>query len=108
VVHGWSLPPYFADGAAPDQVLNEELAHAETSAIESALAPWREKFSGVEVIEQNAIGNAGSHLVDAAADASLVVVGRRIRHAPIGTRIGPVTHAVLHHSTAPVAVIPHN
>jgi hypothetical protein len=85
VVHGWSLPPYFADGAAPDQVLNEELAHAETSAIESALAPWREKFSGVEVIEQNAIGNAGSHLVDAAADASLVVVGRRIgtlRSAP--------------------------
>lgn len=108
VVHGWSLPPYLAYGAAADQILNEELAHQETGAVEAALAPWREKFPGVEVIEQNAIGNAGGHLVDAAADASLVVVGRRIRHTPIGARIGPVTHAVLHHSTAPVAVIPHD
>ncbi|MCX4648585.1 hypothetical protein OG456_40800 [Streptomyces sp. NBC_01446] len=25
----------------------------------------------------------------------------------LGTHIGPVTHAVLHHATAPVAVVPH-
>jgi nucleotide-binding universal stress UspA family protein len=49
-----------------------------------------------------------SHLVDASREASLVVVGRRIRRGALGTHIGPVTHAVLHHSIAPVAVVPHN
>lgn len=48
-----------------------------------------------------------NHLVDASRKASLVVVGRKIRRSPIGAHIGPVTHAVLHHSTAPVAVVAH-
>ncbi|MDQ0958078.1 nucleotide-binding universal stress UspA family protein [Streptomyces sp. B4I13] len=107
VVHGWSLPPYFGYGLAADPALDSELTQQEKSAVAEALAPWREKFPGVEVVEQTAIGNAGAHLVDAARDASLVVVGRRIRRTPLGARIGPVTHAVLHHAKAPVAVIPH-
>jgi nucleotide-binding universal stress UspA family protein len=108
VVHGASLPPYYVYGLAADPALGGELAREEASAVDAALAPWREKFPGVEVVEQAAIGNAGGHLVDAAADASLVVVGRRIRRTPLGAHIGPVTHAVLHHATAPVAVVPHN
>jgi nucleotide-binding universal stress UspA family protein len=108
VVHGWSLPPFYAYGAAMDQTLDDGLAEQETTAVATALAPWREKFPGVAVVEQTAVGNAGGHLVDAARDASLVVVGRRIRRTPLGAHIGPVTHAVLHHSTAPVAVVPHD
>ncbi|MDX2530961.1 universal stress protein [Streptomyces europaeiscabiei] len=107
VVHGWSLPPYFAYGLPSDPELNAELAREEASAVEAALAPWREKSPGVEVVEQTSVGSAGDHLVEAARGASLVVVGRRIRRTPLGARIGPVTHAVLHHATAPVAVIPH-
>jgi nucleotide-binding universal stress UspA family protein len=107
VVHGWSLPPYFAYGLSADPALGSELAQQEKSAVAEALAPWLKKFPGVEVVEQTAIGNAGDHLVDAARDASLVVVGRHIRRTPLGVRIGPVTHAVLHHAKAPVAVIPH-
>jgi nucleotide-binding universal stress UspA family protein len=61
----------------------------------------------VEVVEQTAVGSAGAHLVDAAADASLVVVGHRVRHTPQAFHLGPVIHAVLHHATAPVAVVPH-
>lgn len=45
--------------------------------------------------------------MDASKDASLLVVGRRVRRAAIGTRIGPVTHAVLRHAAVPVAVVPH-
>ncbi|WP_329267857.1 universal stress protein [Streptomyces sp. NBC_01451] len=108
VVHGWSLPSYFADGPGADQGLTGELDRKEESTVEAVLAPWREKFPGVEVVGQTAVGSAAGHLVDASADASLVVVGRRIRHAPVGARIGPVTHAVLHHATAPVAVVPHH
>ncbi|GAA3791428.1 universal stress protein [Streptomyces phyllanthi] len=108
VVHGWSLPPYVAYDPAADPGLNDELARQDRNAVDAVLAPWREKFPGVEVDEQTAIGNAGAHLADAAADASLVVVGRRIRRTPLGAHIGPVTHAVLHHATAPVAVVPHD
>ncbi|MFE7761030.1 universal stress protein [Streptomyces sp. NPDC057438] len=107
VVHGWSQPPYFAYGLPLDPVVNAELAREEASAVEAAMAPWREKFPNLEVVEQTLVGSAGDHLVDAAREASLVVVGRRIRRTPLGARIGPVTHAVLHHATAPVAVIPH-
>jgi nucleotide-binding universal stress UspA family protein len=47
-------------------------------------------------------------LIGASRTASLVVVGRRVRHHPSGAHIGPVTHAVLHHATAPVAVVAHD
>jgi nucleotide-binding universal stress UspA family protein len=46
-------------------------------------------------------------LVNAAHDASLVVVGRRIRTSSLGAHIGHVAHAALHHITTPVAVVAH-
>ncbi|MFK0113412.1 universal stress protein [Streptomyces sp. NPDC091217] len=108
VVHGWN-PPYYYDtyGVATDLGLREELARQESTALTEALRAWREKFPAVEIIEQSHYGTPGSHLVDASREACLVVVGRRTRRGPLGTRIGSVTHTVLHHSTAPVAVVPH-
>ena len=47
-------------------------------------------------------------LVHSAADADLVIVGRRLRRAPLRAHIGPVAHAVMHHSAAPVAVARHD
>ncbi|WP_369221198.1 universal stress protein [Streptomyces sp. R39] len=72
------------------------------------LGPWRAKFPGVEVTEESVVGDAGAHLADASHTASLVVVGRRIRRAALGSHIGPVAHAVLRHAAAPVAVVPHD
>ncbi|GAA3775856.1 universal stress protein [Streptomyces chiangmaiensis] len=108
VVHGWN-PPYYYDtyGVATDLGLREELARQESTALTEVLRPWREKFPAVEIIEQSHYGTPGNHLVDASREACLVVVGRRARRSPLGTHIGSVTHAVLHHSTAPVAVVPH-
>ncbi|MFE2675411.1 universal stress protein, partial [Streptomyces hygroscopicus] len=71
------------------------------------LSPWRAKFPGVEVSEQAVVGSPAGHLVDASAGAALMVVGRFTHGPRPGPRIGPVTHAVLHHSAAPVAVIAH-
>lgn len=71
------------------------------------LRPWRQKFPDVEVVEESRYGSAAEVLLDAAQAASLLVVGRRVRRDPFGAHIGHVTHAVLHHSTAPVAVVPH-
>ncbi|MFE2144262.1 hypothetical protein ACFXA3_21435 [Streptomyces sp. NPDC059456] len=37
-----------------------------------------------------------------------VVAGRRNHRPAPGARTGPVTHAVMHHSTSPVAVVAHD
>ncbi|MDX3763158.1 universal stress protein [Streptomyces mirabilis] len=108
VVHGWNEPPYIAYGLPPDLELNARLGAEEAAAVSEVLRPWRQKFPTVDVVEDSLSGKAADHLVDASAEASLVVVGRRIRRSPLGAHIGPVTHAVLHHATAPVAVVPHD
>lgn len=109
VVHSWKPPPSsYAYGDAFDIEPNAELGAQVRRRLADVLRPWRSKFPGVEVNEQALIGTAGSHLVDASRDAALVVVGRRNRRTPFGNHIGPVTHAVLHHVAAPVAVVPHD
>ncbi|MFD5625234.1 universal stress protein [Streptomyces sp. NPDC127072] len=107
VVHGWNPPPYYAYGLSSDLGLQTELSQQEATVLTEVLRPWRQKFPAVEVIEESRYGTAAIHLVDASREASLVVVGRRVRRSPLGARIGPITHAVLHHATAPVAVVPH-
>ncbi|MFF3403660.1 universal stress protein [Streptomyces sp. NPDC002659] len=108
VVHGWNLPPYFAYGVPADPRMNAQLAAQEADSLAEALRPWRQKFPAVEVVERSRPGKPANHLVDASRDAALVVVGRRTRRSPLGAHIGPVTHAVLHHATSPVAVVPHD
>ncbi|MFF3455242.1 universal stress protein [Streptomyces sp. NPDC002730] len=101
VVHGWTMPPVCTHYAAVDA--GEEIAQA----LSDMLMPWRQKFPAVNVVEQAQFGRASRQLVYESADAELVVIGRRIQDAPLAAHIGPVTHAVLHHSAAPVAVIAH-
>lgn len=107
VVHGWNIPPYYAHGLSVDLELHGSLAAAQTTALTEVLRPWRKKYPDVKVTEESHYGTPAGHLVDVSREASLVVVGKRIRRNPVGAHIGPITHAVLHHSTAPVAVVPH-
>ncbi|AZP15412.1 universal stress protein [Streptomyces aquilus] len=107
VVHGWNPPPYYAYRLPADLEYHGELSTQQAKALTETVLPWRRKYPTVEVVEESHWGRAGNFLMDASRDASLVVVGRRIRRSPFGAHIGPVTHAVLHHSAAPVAVVPH-
>ncbi|MFJ1967315.1 universal stress protein [Streptomyces sp. NPDC087903] len=107
VVHGWNPPAAYGYGAVMDSGLDAELAEETRHGLSDVLRPWKDKFPGVAVREQAVVGSAGRHLVQASRDASLVVVGRKRRQAVVGGRIGPVTHAVLQHAVAPVAVVPH-
>ncbi|MCT7354199.1 universal stress protein [Streptomyces sp. 15-116A] len=108
VVHGWNLPPYFAYGLPADLEFNAELGRQEAAALTAVLRPWRQKYPDVEVVEESRSGSPANHVIDASREASLVVVGRRVRRSPFGVHIGPVTHAVLHHAAAPVAVVAHD
>jgi nucleotide-binding universal stress UspA family protein len=108
VVYGWNLPPYYAYGFALDAGLHEELSLQETDSLTEALRPWQQKHPAVEVVLEPRVGSAADHLVDASREASLVVIGRRIRRGALGAHIGPVAHGVLHHSIAPVAVVSHD
>ncbi|MET8953680.1 universal stress protein [Streptomyces sp. NPDC004393] len=107
VVRAWSLPPVFAYSPASLKLLDEAggLEPYERKALDEALRPWRERFPDVPVTEHVEMGSAGQVLLEAAAGAQLVVVGR---HAslPVGPRIGSVAHALLHHAPCPVAVVP--
>ncbi|WP_234532530.1 universal stress protein [Streptomyces shenzhenensis] len=90
-----------------DAELQDDLERSHRAALAEALRPWRGKFPGVDVIEASRCGSAAQAVVNASRDASLAVVGRRIRTGPLGAHIGHVTHAALHHISAPVAVVAH-
>ncbi|WP_330340223.1 universal stress protein [Streptomyces sp. NBC_00557] len=108
VVHAWNPPPYYAYGMALEPAVEREMAKGDATILSEVLRPWRQKYPDVEVVEQSDFGSPSLLLIDASREASLVVVGRRIRRSSVGAHIGTVTHAVLHHSTAPVAVVAHD
>ncbi|MFS4105300.1 universal stress protein [Streptomyces sp. NPDC004684] len=107
VLHGWSEPSY-PYGMGPDVEALRMVERGDVDALTEVLQPWRHKHPDVKVIVESRTGGRSAALIDASREASLVVVGRRVRRSALGARIGPVAHAVLHHSTAPVAVVAHD
>jgi nucleotide-binding universal stress UspA family protein len=96
VVHAWRRPP----GADParDGELDQEAGRA----VRRVLDPWRGRHPSVRVTVRTGFGAAAGRLVDAAAEASLLVVGRGAARGGIGG----VTRTVLRHCAVPVAVVP--
>ncbi|GGW30629.1 universal stress protein [Streptomyces griseoloalbus] len=107
-VRAWTLPPVFAYSPASLQLLDEAggLEPYERKGLAAALAPWRERYPDVHVVEHVEMGSAGQVLLSVAGTAQLMVVGRRARRTAVGARIGSVAHGVLHHADCPVAVVP--
>ncbi|MFG2269662.1 universal stress protein [Streptomyces chartreusis] len=108
VVHAWQTPS--PPGLGPGEVglvNGPEQADEWLAFLTAVLNQWRDKYPEVEVAETVTEGRARSVLVRAATGASLLVVGRRMTERPAGPRIGPITHAAIHHAGCPVAVVPH-
>ncbi|MFJ8944911.1 universal stress protein [Streptomyces sp. NPDC102395] len=110
VVRAWTLPPLFSYSPASLKLLDDAggLEPYERKALTEALAPWRERFPDVPVVEHVEIGSAGQVLLSVSGRAQLMVVGRRAHRTAVGARIGSVAHGVLHHADCPVAVVPHD
>ncbi|WP_329461979.1 universal stress protein [Streptomyces sp. NBC_01431] len=106
-VRAWRCPahehvdhPLIADDAS--QVHEER---ASTLLADALREPVRD-HPGVVVRQRPVEGPAHRVLVDASADADLVVVGALRRPGHFGLQLGRIAHALLHHSQCPVAVIP--
>jgi nucleotide-binding universal stress UspA family protein len=106
VVHTWTLPPlrgYLTSARTPADTAEQE--DAKWRSLAAILQPWRHKFPETTVSEQVLYGHAGYHLLQASTRAGLLVIGRR---TTAGTgRLGRAAHSLIHHSTCPVAVVPH-
>ncbi|MFC9590550.1 universal stress protein [Streptomyces sp. NPDC056944] len=105
-LHSWTLPTSYGYAALVDPGIGEELGDRLIGGLDDLLEPWRKRYAGVEVKARSVVGPPAYELVEAAQTAELVIVGRRSRSIPLGPHLGHVAHAVIHHSPAPVAVVP--
>ncbi|MGW7821596.1 universal stress protein [Streptomyces puniciscabiei] len=78
----------------------------EARAAEELEAALRDIPADIEVHRRTVEGHARQVLLGASAGADLLVVGARRREGHYGLQLGRVAHAVLHHATCPVAVVP--
>jgi nucleotide-binding universal stress UspA family protein len=102
-LHTWTDTEY-APGLAP--LLDwEKIAPEEEAILAERLAGWAEKYPDVPVRRVLGRDGAARALVDLSADAQLVVVGSHGRGAFTGLLLGSVSHAVVHRSHCPVAVV---
>ncbi|MER5714028.1 universal stress protein [Streptomyces sp. NPDC002132] len=107
-VHAWPEPHTPFLRFPGDAERHDTLERGQASLLSKVLHPWRQEFRDVEVIEASRCGSAPQVLANDSRDASLVVVGRRIRTGFSSAHVGHVTHSALHHITAPVAVVAHS
>jgi len=104
-VHAWHAPR--ARGGPGAEESTRARAQAERELMET-LGPWCAKYPDVVVRENLHEGRAAHVLVRAAGGGGMLVVGRRKRRTAIGPHTGPVAHALIHHVSRPVVLVPHD
>ncbi|MEU8761441.1 universal stress protein [Streptomyces sp. NPDC048659] len=88
----------------PDET--PELVDTTTRRQEERLRPFTARHPGVRVVPGVTPVDAAGRLVEDSREAGLLVVGRHRRHRVETLLVGSVAHAVLHHASCPVAVVP--
>jgi nucleotide-binding universal stress UspA family protein len=83
----------------------DRLRDEEERVLAEALGGLGDLYPDVEVVRRLVRGRVRHSLIEASADAGLVVVGARGRGGFAGLLLGSVSQAVLHHAECPVAVV---
>ncbi|MER5948042.1 universal stress protein [Streptomyces sp. NPDC001904] len=105
-LRAWRCPAHELPDVPTDD-REAHVVHAENE-LAAALHDPAERYTSVPVHAVQQEGLARDVLVSASDASDLLVVGARRRRSGFGLQLGPVGHAVLHHSACPVAVVPHD
>jgi len=101
-VHAWHLPDLYGWGAVIDDV---DWAENARLVLDRALAEALEPAVAAGVHRHVVEGHATQVLLDAAADADLLVVGSRGHGGFAGMLLGSVSQHVVAHAACPVVVV---
>ncbi|MQY14538.1 Universal stress protein [Streptomyces sp. RB5] len=110
VLHAWTYPAPLGGLPAVDAERTHERVEDARKLADAvpryAAAPLRDTYPLVRVDTDHELGAAASVLVNASKAADLVVLAAHRGRHRFGMQLGPVTHALLHHSHAPVLLLP--
>ncbi|MEU4681495.1 universal stress protein [Micromonospora sp. NPDC023737] len=107
-VHAWLDPVVLFPGTvAPSTDELAAYAEDEQRVLAESVAGHGERYPEVSVRQALVHGSPAQALVEQSRDAQLVVVGAHGRGALGGLLLGSVSHAVLHHTHSPVAIVRH-
>lgn len=109
VVRAWSFP---AESVSVRTLTVTEEDRAtwedqEVLQLSDALRAWQEKYPRVAVRPDVVLLHPAEALLNMSRGAELLVMGRRTDPHTVEGALGPITHAVLHHTRCPLAVVPH-
>jgi nucleotide-binding universal stress UspA family protein len=105
ILHAWWLNSGYDVVAVDDDYRQQRAAEFEgllAPVIAAMSGEWPDVHATVEVLH----APSAVALLDRAERSDLLVIGRRHHHLPLGSHLGPVARAVLHHSSCPVLVAP--
>ncbi|MGW3814462.1 universal stress protein [Streptomyces sp. NPDC005046] len=108
-VRAWRCPAHATTGhpLTPGEPARRHEQRA-VDLLDEALSGAAADHPAVDVRRRTAEGTARKVLLEASAEADLLVVGvrRHDSHGHTGMQLGRVAHAALHHAACPVAVVP--
>lgn len=107
-VHAWDVPAYdlliVPNGPVP--VPLADVADDEVRLTAEVLSGFRDDYPDVDVVESLVRAPAVQALLDASADAAMVVVGTHGHGPAMGALLGSVSNGLLHKVTVPIVVVP--
>jgi nucleotide-binding universal stress UspA family protein len=106
VLHAWWLNSGFdVVVVAVDDAYRKEREHDVREWLEALVDEYREENDDVPIIIHVRHAPPLEAIVDAAESSDLLIVGRRRHVLPQGSHLGPVSRAVLDHTSTPVLVL---
>jgi len=110
VVHAWTTPTWFGGvpGALPGELFPPDVARQAAEQLLERLAVQTGSSlpDPTRVTTRAVCGDAGRVLAELSGTAGLVVVGSHGEGPLRGALVGSVSHYLLHHSAAPVVLVP--
>ena len=105
VLHAWWLANGY-DDVAVDEAMRRQREARMREALTPAMSELAAEFPEVEVALRVQHAPSAEAILDEAKKSALLVLSRRHHLLPLGTHLGPVARATLHHSTCPVLMVP--